>query len=967
MSSAGVFLLTGCGIGAVYAALALSLVATYKATGVINFAAGAIAGWSAYSYSELRGAGNFVFPVVWIPSSVHIVDGGLATVPAVLISAACGGALGGIVYLLVFRPLRKAPVLAKVVASAGVMLAVQSLTVMRFGDQPRVVDPILSSRTVRISGIGVPVQVFWLSAIAVALTVAVALWFKLTRTGLAMRAAAENELTVGLAGFSPDRLGAIAWTAGSTIAGLLAVLAAPLVGLSASSFTLYVIPALACALVGRLNQIGPAVAGAFCLGAVDSELTYLSTKSWWPSWAGTGISAALPFVAIVIALFLLGKSLPSRDSLEAARLPRVPRPRLNWPITVFLVGSAAAAITLTGGQYRFGLITSMSMAVIAISIVLLTGLLGQVSLAQATFAGIGGFSLSEISVHLGIGFPWAPLLAALIAMAFGVLAALPALRIRGVQLAVVTLAMAFALEQFLFSNHAINGYDGNPVPAPRLFGWNLSVRGGEDIARLPFAFLCLAVLTLTALGLTNIMRSGTGRRFLAVRSNERAAASIGISVTGTKLLGFGMSAFLAGIGGTLVAYSYGSVSVDSFTTIVGVSWLLFAYLGGITSVGGALQASLFVTLGITYVIVNHFVATSSTAYIFASSVGLILSVIFNPEGIAGALRQRIEGLWRRWRPGTADGSAPRVRTQSVPPAQAEGPTERPATTVSSNGGQGAPAAGERSNDPVLELTEVTVRYGGLRALNQVTMRVRRGTITGLIGANGAGKTTLIDAVSGFTPYDGVVQLDGVNVNHQTAHRRSRSGLARTWQSVELFSDLSVAENLQVASERGTLADSLIDWVKPERRPGPAVSQALELVGLESHGQRFPNELSLGQQKLLNVARALVADPRIMLMDEPAAGLSSTETSRLGRLLGRIVAERDVGILLVEHDVSLVMDICDYVYVLDFGRLIAEGTPSQVRGNASVIAAYLGGNYAAGAASGQGRGAIGSATPARPAR
>jgi len=245
------------------------------------------------------------------------------------------------------------------------------------------------------------------------------------------------------------------------------------------------------------------------------------------------------------------------------------------------------------------------------------------------------------------------------------------------------------------------------------------------------------------------------------------------------------------------------------------------------------------------------------------------------------------------------------------------------------------------SDAVLETLGLTTRYGGVVANDDVSLRVRAGAVTGLIGPNGAGKTSFVDAVTGFTPSIGEVLLDGAPVNGLAPHERARRGLARTWQSLELFDDLTVRENLQVAALRLTARSMLGDLVWPGRRRVAAdPGDALALLGLGEIADRRPASLSLGQQKLVGVARALAAGPRCLLMDEPAAGLDTRESAELGQRL-RAVAERGTAVLLVDHDMGLVLDVCTYIYVLEFGHVIAEGTPAQVRADRRVIEAYLG--------------------------
>jgi branched-chain amino acid transport system ATP-binding protein len=241
----------------------------------------------------------------------------------------------------------------------------------------------------------------------------------------------------------------------------------------------------------------------------------------------------------------------------------------------------------------------------------------------------------------------------------------------------------------------------------------------------------------------------------------------------------------------------------------------------------------------------------------------------------------------------------------------------------------------------LQARQLSVRYGGVLANDEVTLQVPPGSITGLIGPNGAGKTTLLDAVTGFAQSTGEVALDGVSLTGLTPHRRARRGLARTWQSVELFDELTVAENAQVAASSLTIRAMLADLAWPGRRQTCAdPAEALALLGLEAVAGARPSSLPLGRQKLVGIARALASSPSCLLLDEPAAGLDSAESLELGVRL-QAIAARGTAVLLVDHDMDLVLDVCQHVYVLDFGRIIAEGPPAEIRRDQRVIAAYLG--------------------------
>jgi branched-chain amino acid transport system ATP-binding protein len=242
---------------------------------------------------------------------------------------------------------------------------------------------------------------------------------------------------------------------------------------------------------------------------------------------------------------------------------------------------------------------------------------------------------------------------------------------------------------------------------------------------------------------------------------------------------------------------------------------------------------------------------------------------------------------------------------------------------------------------LLQTERLGVTYGGLRALDDVNLAVDAGQLVGLIGPNGAGKTTFIDALTGFTPSDGKIRFAGRDISGLAAHHRARLGLARTWQSVELFDDLDVGENLQVGGERQSASGFLLDLVRPRRaRDVSAVDRALAALDLDELRDRSPRALSHGQRKLVGVARALAVGPQLVCMDEPAAGLDTAESRVLGRQLRRIL-EQGVAILLVDHDMSLVLSVCDYLYVIEFGRVISQGTPAEVRADERVVAAYHG--------------------------
>jgi ABC-type branched-subunit amino acid transport system ATPase component/branched-subunit amino acid ABC-type transport system permease component len=921
------FLVLGLASGAVYAALSLGVVVTYQGTGVINFAAAAMVGVPLYVMTDLE-QGQFTLPIPWLPS---FDVGPLPTWVCVVISLLVAAVLAVIVEVGISRQLRNAPALAKVVAAVGIMLTLQAALGLKYGTNPVLPSTLLPSGSVRIGGADVGIASLSLIGITVVLGSALAVWFRKSRAGLAIQASAENERAASFARLSPYTLGMITWVLASVFTALIMILAGPATGaLSPSTVPLLVVPALAGALIARLRSLWVALIGSLVLGVVESELQFLSqAKTWWPSWGQEGLTDAVPFVVIVIALFLLGRAIPTRGDDVRSGLPPVIMPK-NRPVMIALLcAGGVLALVLTSGTYRFGVITSLGAALIALSLVVLTGMVGQISLAQAAFAGLAGLVVSKIGT--GLPFPLPMIIAALIATVAGVLVGIPALRIRGAQLAVVTLAAGLAVQDFVFGNPALVSATTNAIPNPGLFGLNLAVRGGQDIARVQFGLLVLAVVVIAFVLVSNVMRGGTGRKMLAVRSNERAAAAVGIDVSRVKLYAFALSSLLAGLGGALIGYSRGQLSAESFGVLAGLSFLTVGYVSGITSVSGALLAGTSATLGIVYVFIDTNLHLGAY-YSLLTGLSLILTVIFNPMGIAGRTRSDFDKFmaWRRAK--RAGDRAVDELAGGVPVAAGAAA----AATVAAG-----PAVPRQIGEVILRAANVSVRYGGVQAVDDVSIEVRTGEIVGLIGANGAGKTSFVDALTGFTDATGEVYLGEVALSGKSAHARARHGLVRTWQAADLFDDLPVVDNIRVGTDSGNDGLRMIrDAFRPSRPAPSPVDNAIATMALDDARERRPGELPLARQKAVGIARSLAMHPRALLFDEPAAGLDTTETVAFGERL-RAIAASGVACLLIDHDMQLVMGVCDRVYVIEFGRQIATGTPDEVRRDPRVLESYLG--------------------------
>lgn len=662
------YLLLGAGAGAIIAALGLGLVVTYHGAGVVNFAHGAMTMWVVYVYADLRG-GGYPLPFPGLTPRVHF-DGDVGLVWAMVISLATAAALGLLVYWVVFRPLRRAPLLANIVASIGVLIVLISLVARRFADKTTIrVRAILPREPVKLGdSLTIPRDGLWLALCVLVLAGVLSAVSRYTRIGLQTRAAAENEKGAILRGLSPDRLAAGGFVVASIISGLIGILAAPMIQLDSSVYTFaFFIPALGAALMGKFRGLWTTVGTGLAIGMIQSTFTKLQGDiSWFPKY---GAREGLPFVVIIVAMMVFGEGLPSRGEIDRTRLPSVPQARITATRIVAPVALASAGLIFLGPLWRAAIMTTVIAAVIALSFVVLTGFGGQTSLAQLAFAGIAGFGLSRLATEWGVPFPLAPLLAAVIAAIFGVLVGVPALRVRGTNLAIVTLAGGLAIAEFIFKNPAYVGRGNNgaaAVPNPRLGGWDFGLVLGNKSSRPVFGVVLIVVLAVLCVAVGNLRRSTTGRRMLAIRSNERAASAIGVNVARGKVLMYAVSGFIAGIGGCLIAYRFGSVSDASFGVIASLTALAVAYLGGITSVGGALTSGMVAASGVLFFAANRAFGSLGEWQATISGVGLIVIAVRNPEGLVGTLRRHSDTVRHRFGPRLKRFSATNTVAIAVP-------------------------------------------------------------------------------------------------------------------------------------------------------------------------------------------------------------------------------------------------------------------------------------------------------------
>lgn len=644
------FIVIGLGPGALIAGVALGVVLTYRGAGVINFATGSVAMIGAYTYYGLHTGGYLFFSGIKLGGPWPV---GAAVAGALVVSALLGVALE----LGVLRPLRSHSPLTKLLATLGVYLFLQALVGLAFGTNPRQQPAVLPADRVQMFGIQLRSDGLIIAGVVVLVAVALAVIYRFTRFGLATRAAAENETSAALMGINAGSLSMVNVVVASLIAGGLGVLVSPMTGLDPVTLPNVIVPALAAALLARFTSFGIAVTAGLAMGVLQSLITLGQAQAWFPKVDGQtipGIPDVVYFVVIILALYWRGSSLPKRENLVEKRLPSVPVPISLMRPAVFVGVLAVAFFLLTPYDFRQAGINTFIGVVLALSFVLIIGYVGQSSLIQVALAGAAGFAVSKVAVYLGIGFPLGPIIGVLAAVVVGTLVAFSALRVRGVNLAIVTLAAAVAIENFVFRNPVWGGgILGSPVPTPELLGLNIGntapffgITGNPSPL---FGILIAAVTIGAALLVSSIRRVNLGHRFLAVRSNERAAAAVGINVRDTKLLAFALSSALAGIAGVMYAYNFGSVSAGRFSLATALMMIAFAYIAGITTVRGASIAGTMMVGAIGGFLVINNLGIPADYQGLIGGLALVLTIVFKPEGIEGgpprALRGKTPFLW----------------------------------------------------------------------------------------------------------------------------------------------------------------------------------------------------------------------------------------------------------------------------------------------------------------------------------
>jgi ABC-type branched-subunit amino acid transport system ATPase component/branched-subunit amino acid ABC-type transport system permease component len=886
------FAVIGLGAGSLYAIAAIGLVLVYRGSRVVNFAQGAMGMVAAYVFYEVH-------------QEWHVT-----AALAILLGLFASAALGAAFHLLIIRQMKDASNLTKIVATLALLVVLQEVVALMFGPAPRIVTSTLPTGTVRIFGAQVGQDRLYIFGIVIVLTVVLWAVYKFTLFGVATTAVAENPRAAAALAVSPNVIAAANWAIGAALGGLAAILLVPITSLSSENLSLIVIPILAAAVVGRFSSFPITTLAGLAIGIAQSEVTrWVSTPGW---------DTAVPFVFVAVVLNLQGRSIAGKDE-STGRLPALGTGRIAPGLVLVGAGAALLAIWVVFPfDWVAALQLQMVFVIILLSFIVVTGFAGQVSLAQMGFAGVGALVAGWLFSSHGWPFELALLAGVLAVVPIGVVVGLAGVRTRGVALAIITLGLAFSLEAVIFGNPSFTGgILGFHANNPRFFG--ISVSGLTYPDR--YATLTLIFVVLVGLAVANLRRGRAGRRLIAVRTNERAAAAMGISVLGVKLYAFVVGGMVAALGGILLTFYHPILDFSVFAGLQSVTLMQNAVFGGVGYLGGPLIGSGF-QAGTVGQQVFSFLGGHVAIYLaLASGIGLLIMLTRVPDGLAALTAAQNE----QWL------SAIRRRLPS---------RTRP-DPMATSGDTGDEAA--QSKPMTLVVDSITVRFGGTVALSDLTFEVQPGEVVGMIGPNGAGKTTAIEAITGFVkPTRGTIRIDGARINDWNPERRARAGLSRSFQSLELFDDLTVLENIRAACDRRDLRAYVTNLVRPGGDQLSARARAAILdFGLEKHLGTQARHLSYAQRRLLAVARAVATGTSILLLDEPAAGLSEVDTTTLSDSIRRLAATANIAILLIEHNVDMVLRTCDRVIALDFGVVIGEGPPAVIRTNPAVVEAYLG--------------------------
>ena len=920
-------LLDGAVTGLVYGVLAMGIILVYRSSRVINFAAGNLG---------LPGAG--IVALLNLRYDVPIVL-------SIAAGLALGALFGAVVELTVVRRLFTSPRVIVMVATIGVAQVAQGILLAypEVDGGIGVRYPSLTSHRIDVGGVVISGSQLAIIVGAPLLAIAMGLVVDRTHFGRTISATASNGPLSRLNGINPKSVSTWVWV----IAGIVSTAAVILLSADKSVSGLETVGpltmgnALAAAVIARMRSFPVALVAGVGVGAGFSI-----AKFNYPLEAGLFEF----FLFLVVLLAIAFQSRP--DATDGQRFSFAPRAaaipaelrQIFWVRNFSRMASVALFLAIalvpliaTSNSRQLAYATILAFAICATSVTVITGWSGQLSLAQMTFAGIGALSAAAfargVTVDIGWGdsrvlsgelaampFVVALLAGALVAGAAAALVGLGALRVRGLLLAVSTFIFAIAAQLYLFRRPVFSAGNSSSVPFRR--GTFLGI--DLDQQRTYYWFV-LAALAVVVVAVARLRAGPMGRAAIALRDNRAAARGYGVAPTATLLRSFALAGVIAGLGGGLLAGVIDSVpiqgrfyGVDESLRVVAI-----AIIGGVGSVVGPLLGALWV------VGLPALAPSNQLVPLFTSGIGLLVLLLYFPGGltqIATHGRDQLFAWLAERSPSTTTVSA-----TTVPP------------TLRRTPGRAADVGDS------LTVGDIVVDFGGNRAVDHVSLRVGREEVVGLIGTNGAGKSTLMNAIGGFVPAKGTIELEGRRIETLAPDRRAAVGLGRTFQSATLFPELSVRETVLVAREARHRRSALLDVVafpsarRTARTDQAAVDELIDFLGLGRYASAPISDLSTGTRRIVELAGLLALDAQMLCLDEPTAGLAQKEGEAFGPLMLEIRRELGASILIIEHDVPLVMTMSDRVYCMEAGKIIAEGLPGDIRRNPDVIASYLGGD------------------------
>ncbi len=893
------FIVIGVTTGAVYGLAGTGLVLTYKTSGIFNFAYGSIAALSVFVFYFLHDEHGLAWP--------------LAALLCVLVM----GPVEGVLLELVARRLDPVSATLKVVATVGLLLVVLGVGTLWFGNQTSTFPSFLPTSTVRFAGVNVTWEQIIVVIVSVVATAGLYYLFRWVRIGVAMRAVVDNPELLDMTGESPVRVRRWAWIIGTVFASAAGLLLAPSLSLDALIITMLVVQAFGAAAVGYFSNLPLTFAGGLVIGVAGALASkYVVSISWL-----SGLPVGLPFIILFVVLVVT----PRRRLMERRLVHKLPV-RSSWyaPTRVRLGAGAVVLVALAFAPQVAGpQLTVWSAFLIDVILFLSLGLMvrkaGQISLCHLAFAAVGAAAFGHLLTDWHV--PWLAglVISGLVAVPVGALIAIPAIRLSGVFLAIATFGFGVLLAEMVYPTNLMFGVNaGVPTPRPHVSigPWNMSSDSG-------FYYLLLVIAVLSVAAVLAAERGRLGRLLGGLADSPLALEAHGATTNTTLVLVFCIGAAMAAVAGALTSSLYYYAVGANFAPFTSLTLVALVVIVTVGDPWYAVVAALGFAVFPGYVTVGN--VNTYLEIVFGLFAAMFALQNGNAPSVPLFLRQRLERL------GAGRQKHTTRAVSSVPPSGTPGDA-------------GTPTPG--AHPPALEVRGLSVRFGGLQAVDGVSLHAERGAVTGLIGPNGAGKTTIFNVCSGLIrPSAGTVVLHEAEATKMAPAERARRGLGRTFQRAQLFDSLTVRQNVQLGREAsmagGNPLTQLLSgpqrWAEVQARG----EEALALVGIEGLAGQQAGLLTTGQRRLVELARVLAGPFDVLLLDEPSSGLDVAESRHFGDIVREVVRRRGVTVLIIEHDMTLVRQVCSTVYVLDFGRLIFEGTTEQMLASQEVRRAYLG--------------------------